>query len=332
MSVFSYVDNFEQHKSVESHLIFGSEIVEPVVSIIIPTYRRSELLKQAIYSALQQTFSLDFEIIIVDNEIDFQGSSSTEDVISSFSDYRIRYYRHEKNIGMFGNWNRGVLLSKGKWVIILHDDDYLLPNVLKNLFNIVSRNPSIFAIKGRQKFFIGDSEIQNSINNYRTKSFSWCRKIRKYEPLFKNVLSAPSGLFLQRDKLIEMGGFSSQYFPAADYLFTLSFISRFNIYFYNQTCSIYRIADNESMKIDTQIKTVEQNYRFREEYIKQNFRNSKFLNILNKQVALNDFKTLKNKYYLVEPDFLLNIKQKFFARIILRIWLRILNHIYLKNN
>ena len=45
----------------------------------------------------------------------------------------IKYYQNEKNIGLFGNWNRCVELSTSKWVAMLHSDDEILDDYFEKL-------------------------------------------------------------------------------------------------------------------------------------------------------------------------------------------------------
>ena len=95
-------------------------------SICIPTYNRSDLISKAINSVLSQTLN-DFELLIHDNSED----NKTELVIKSFTDERIKYYRHPENIGMIANWNSLLYASKGEFVKFLNDDDIMLPKCLK---------------------------------------------------------------------------------------------------------------------------------------------------------------------------------------------------------
>jgi len=66
----------------------------PKVSVIIPTFNRALLIMRAIESVLDQTYQ-DFEVIVVDDG----SSDETQKVLRDLKDERIRYFRHEKNLG-----------------------------------------------------------------------------------------------------------------------------------------------------------------------------------------------------------------------------------------
>lgn len=100
---------------------------QPLISVVIPTFNRAEFIKDAIQSVLNQTIK-DFEIFVVDD-----GSSDhTEDVIKTFEDPRVYYHRF-KHMG-FPAYprNRGIELSKGKYIAFLDSDDTWLPAHLEH--------------------------------------------------------------------------------------------------------------------------------------------------------------------------------------------------------
>jgi glycosyltransferase involved in cell wall biosynthesis len=93
----------------------------PLVTIAIPTYNRADTyLPQAINSALTQTYS-NIEIIVADN----CSTDHTETLVRGFPDSRIRYFRHEKNIGPNNNFNFCLQQAKGTYFLFLHDDDLI---------------------------------------------------------------------------------------------------------------------------------------------------------------------------------------------------------------
>jgi len=101
-----------------------------MISVIIPSYNRFELLNRAINSVTSQSFE-NYEIIVID---DF---SSDLRYLELEKDERIIYKRLERRLGFPGKVrNEGIKLSKGDWIAFLDDDDFWLPNKLKkqNIF------------------------------------------------------------------------------------------------------------------------------------------------------------------------------------------------------
>ena len=80
-----------------------------LVSVCIPTYNYGRFLGQAIESVLAQTWG-DFELVVCDNA----STDDTQDVVASFRDERIRSYRNDANIGLFGNFSRCLELARGE--------------------------------------------------------------------------------------------------------------------------------------------------------------------------------------------------------------------------
>lgn len=92
-----------------------------LVSIIIPTYKRPDDLKQAVLSALAQTYTR-IEVIVVSDGPDSQARAAVEDL-----DPRVRYMELPTNRGPAAARNEGVLASRGEWFTFLDDDDLILP-------------------------------------------------------------------------------------------------------------------------------------------------------------------------------------------------------------
>ena len=109
----------------------------PKVSIIIPTYNRSPFLGSAIESAVNQRFE-DFEIIVVDDN----STDNSEEAVRSFRDKRIRYIRHEKNMGVSAARNTAIRASKGEYIAFLDDDDEWLPDKLHSQVELMDKSPA----------------------------------------------------------------------------------------------------------------------------------------------------------------------------------------------
>ena len=100
----------------------------PLVTIAIPTYNRCSLLHGALESALAQV-GVDFEVLVCDNASD----DGTEELLSQYGDPRLRIVRHAKNLGLIGNWNSCLGNARGDFLLMLSDDDCLMPTALMDL-------------------------------------------------------------------------------------------------------------------------------------------------------------------------------------------------------
>lgn len=117
-----------------------SEIIDvkPLVSIILPVYNGAKYLKESIDSILGQTYD-NFELIIInDGSIDDSLS-----IMKSYSDGRIRIINNEINLKLIGTLNKGILLSKGKYIARMDADDISLPTRLEKQIALLELNPAI---------------------------------------------------------------------------------------------------------------------------------------------------------------------------------------------
>ncbi|MGL4476287.1 MAG: glycosyltransferase family 2 protein [Shewanella sp.] len=99
-------------------------MTSPLVSIIMPVYNGEKFLVEAINSILNQTFT-DFEFIIINDG----SSDGSFDIAAEFQqmDPRIILISQE-NIGLIGTLNKGIELSKGKYIARMDQDDISLEN------------------------------------------------------------------------------------------------------------------------------------------------------------------------------------------------------------
>ena len=109
----------------KSNKALSTLVYTPKVSVCIPVYNAGEYLSHAISSVLTQCFT-DLELIVVDD----CSSEPTESVIAGFDDSRLRFYRNTQNLGLVGNWNRCLELTRGEYIAIFHQDDLMMPNYL----------------------------------------------------------------------------------------------------------------------------------------------------------------------------------------------------------
>lgn len=108
---------------------------EKLVSIIMPTYNCAKFIGETIKSVIAQTYS-NFELIIVDD----CSKDNTKDVVNSFDDERIKYYKLEKNSGAAVARTTAMNMAKGKYMAFLDSDDLWMENKLEHQLKFMKDN------------------------------------------------------------------------------------------------------------------------------------------------------------------------------------------------
>ena len=126
--------------------LIPGETARPLVSVVIPTYKRPSLLRRAILSALAQEQAgelFDVEIIVVDD----CSPDETPQVAAQFP--QIQYIRLPENRGASAARNAGINRARGKYIALLDDDDEFLNHKLMVQVPILESNGEIGVVYGQ---------------------------------------------------------------------------------------------------------------------------------------------------------------------------------------
>ncbi len=113
--------------------------VSPILTTVIPTFRRPSLLQRAVESAASQATSFPFTVDVFDNA----SSDHTGDVVAALRDEfaNVRYTCREHNIGATANFTRAVASVESPYFSLLSDDDYVLPGFYERAVAALEREP-----------------------------------------------------------------------------------------------------------------------------------------------------------------------------------------------
>lgn len=109
----------------------------PSVSVIVPMYKVEQYIKICVDSILAQTFQ-DFEIILVDDASPDNCFELCQKLYGGND--KIKFVRHEKNLGLGAARNTGMKHSAGKYIYFVDSDDYILPNALEKFYTVAEKN------------------------------------------------------------------------------------------------------------------------------------------------------------------------------------------------
>lgn len=183
----------------------GDMMFEPMVTVLMPVYNGSLYLGEAMDSILRQTF-YDFEFLIIDDG----STDTTVDIISSYSDGRIRLLKNEANTGIAASLNKGIECARGRYIARMDCDDISMPERLYKQVLFMEQHPQI-GVCGSWIRTIGDW-YQGQLWQLSTDP-----EEIKCRLLFCTTLSHPSVMI--RRKILEDTGlrYDSSYRHAEDY-------------------------------------------------------------------------------------------------------------------
>ncbi len=116
----------------------------PEISVLLPVYNTKEkYLRECIESILHQTFE-NFELVILNDG----SSNNAEEIIKSYNDKRICYYKNEKTQGITKCRNQLLKLAKGKYIAVHDHDDISFSDRFEKEYNFLENNKEISVISG----------------------------------------------------------------------------------------------------------------------------------------------------------------------------------------
>lgn len=175
-----------------------------LISIVIPTYKRSNMLDRAINSCLKQSYK-NVEIIVVDdNNPNSEYRFNTKLQMEKYkNNKKIKYYEMPKNSGGAKARNFGIEKSKGKYVAFLDDDDYFLNGKLENQLNYMIDNKLDASFTGSETY---DEDKKMIIKEKRYLNFDSYSNTLIFH-LVEMIVSTQTFMF-KRKSLIDVEGFS----------------------------------------------------------------------------------------------------------------------------
>src|SRR5277367_126280 len=108
------------------------------VSVLIPTYNRDYIIRDALESVLSQTYR-DFEILVIDDG----SADKTQEIVENFREEKIHYLRHDRNRGCSAAYNTGISAARHELVAFLDSDDTWTANYLERQVSFFSRHSEV---------------------------------------------------------------------------------------------------------------------------------------------------------------------------------------------
>lgn len=197
-----------------------------MITIGIPVFNREVLVRRALESALRQPGE-DLEILVVDNA----STDCTWDVVSSYRDPRLRLVRNDRNLGLFGNFNRCIFLARGRYVLTLCSDDQLVDGFLEPARRLLDDDPALAIVSSRGRatdtvrgraFPLG-SNLPAGVYGGEDGIVAVLWALSMF---YQNPFNYPSGILVRVARACECGGMDETLSYASDVKLYLAMLER----------------------------------------------------------------------------------------------------------
>lgn len=187
-----------------------------LVSVIIPTYNRGWIIKEAIDSVLAQDFE-DFELIVVDDG----STDNTPEVLDAYRG-TIKVFR-QKNKGVSAARNRGIAEASGRFIAFLDSDDFWLPQKLSRQVEFFNTTPDALICQTEEVWIRSGVRVNPKKRHKKPSGMI-------FEPSLALCLVSPSAVMIRRSLLGIVGNFDETLPACEDYDLWLRISCRFPVY------------------------------------------------------------------------------------------------------
>lgn len=212
---------------------------KPLITTVIPTYRRPHLLERAIRSVLKQTYP-HFQVYVCDNA----SGDNTASVVARIAeeDPRVKYFCQKKNIGSIPNFNFGMNQVTTPFFSLLSDDNILLPNFYEMAIQILHQHPEAALFAG-QTISVNEN---NRITKISLKQWP-AGLINPPEGLlsiWEKGLPTWEGLLFRREIIDKIGLLNPEVYGSADQEFIMRILRNHSAYLVKTVCAIFMFHSN----------------------------------------------------------------------------------------
>lgn len=214
-----------------------------LVSVIIPTYKRSDFLIRAITSVLNQKYKKIEIIVVDDNDSDSKYRHETKRMLIEEGLFnKVKYIEHDRNKGLSAARNTGVKLAVGEFVCFLDDDDEFFPNKIEQQVNkFLSLDKKVGMIySGYEKYYVASRKVEYVTPKHRGDLSSL---------LGVNHIGPPSMVMCRRSVVLKLEGFDESFRSREDIEFYYRLSLNYEIDYQDDNLIRYYIHDSSLSRI-----------------------------------------------------------------------------------
>ena len=206
---------------------------KPQLTVIIPTYNRGWILKEAIDSVLTQDYK-DFELIVVDDG----STDNTSEILASYgNDIKVLF---QENKGVSAARNRGIAEASGQFIAFIDSDDLWLPQKLSTQVEFFNQTPDALICQTEEVWIRKGKRVNPKMRHKKPSGMI-------FEPSLELCLVSPSAVMIRRVLFDRVGAFDVTLPACEDYDLWLRISCRFPVHLIDTPLIIKRGGHNDQL-------------------------------------------------------------------------------------
>ncbi|MFV0423087.1 glycosyltransferase family 2 protein [Oleidesulfovibrio sp.] len=217
---------------------------QPLVTVYITNYNYGAYLRQAVDSVFTQTFT-DYELIIIDDG----STDGSREIVLEYEGREGVTVLLQQNSGLNRTSNTALSMARGRYIMRLDADDYLAPQALAVMVEVLERNPSV-GLVFPDYYYVNESgailgrEIRNDFNGGVS---------------LPDMPAHGACTLIRRSHLLSVGGYSEEFRCQDGYDLWLRFIEKHEVRNVNEPLFYYRqhggsLSGNRKMIVETRAR------------------------------------------------------------------------------
>jgi glycosyltransferase involved in cell wall biosynthesis len=260
--------------------------MENLITIALPVYKRTDYIRKALDSAVNQTVKC--RILLIDNN---SPHDDFKTIVDSYNNPLMKYVKTSFTVPQDENFNNCFRFAETRWVTILHDDDMLHCQFVEMAAKVLEKyKDEVGGITAQ--CHVAEEEWEGIHEKVSlTDDISLVR-----EPFFYFAQLTPfPGVLLDKDISLKIGGFKSELHPIADFDFWYRYSTITNMLYVRQQMSYYRISPLQSTNhlIEAMINDV---YKYRLNLIRAGKHNNLLTKLALEESRINNIRFFRRTY------------------------------------
>ncbi|UAJ71490.1 glycosyltransferase family 2 protein [Synechocystis sp. PCC 7339] len=211
---------------------------KPLLSVCIPAYNRPGWLRRGLES-IAIGDGTDIEVVITDDSDTDRGQAIAAEVLKNWS-LSWRYEHHQQPLGMAQNWNRAIQWATGQYVMVLHDDDFFLPQGLGRLVNKLQGLGNQYPV-----LLFGVLVVDAQERVMKRQGFRQDKLLPPHDALIRlfsdsSFVRFPA-MVIRRDLFTEVGYFNPDWREPCDLEMWMRLLARYGVYCCREATVAYRV-------------------------------------------------------------------------------------------